>query len=312
MAKHFPLVMAAALVLACQPAYAALNRVWISGKGADQASCGTVAAPCRTLQYAHDMTNPGGEIDVLDGAGYGAITITKAISIVNDGVGVAGVLAPAGGNAVTISAGINETIILRGLTIEGSNVGVFGIEFNSGAGLSVSNSTIQGFTASSQVAPFRSGTGIIVHPQLTAGPFRFDIVNATIEGNTNGFSLSKYDAQGQSTARTYIAMDRVRVAGNASYGVYIDMDVSTPVVMTNSVISGNESGFYGNTGSNVIFDRCTVTYNTNGIRGSGSVLLSRSLIAGNGYGITDPVSSYGDNKLNQNRFNSSVNTYPTH
>ena len=42
--------------------------------------------------FALDQTIAGGEIDVLDPSGYGAVTINKAISIVNDGVGTAGIL----------------------------------------------------------------------------------------------------------------------------------------------------------------------------------------------------------------------------
>ena len=63
-------------------AFAANNRTWISGKGVDQAGCGPVATPCRTLQYAHDNTNAGGEINVLDPAGYG--------SVANNGTDVSG------------------------------------------------------------------------------------------------------------------------------------------------------------------------------------------------------------------------------
>jgi len=41
---------------------------------------------------------------VLDPAGYGAITITKALSIVNDGVGTAGVQQTQGTDAITVNA----------------------------------------------------------------------------------------------------------------------------------------------------------------------------------------------------------------
>lgn len=70
-----------ALSMAVAGSAHALNaRTWISGKGTDQVSCGPVSNPCRTLQYAHDNTSAGGEIDVLDPAGYGSVTITKAKS----------------------------------------------------------------------------------------------------------------------------------------------------------------------------------------------------------------------------------------
>src|SRR5258708_40169916 len=95
------------------PAWAASNRVWVSGHGVDQAGCGAPTKPCRSLQYAHDNVAGGGEIDILDPAGYGAVTITKAISIVNDGVGTAGVQATSGG-AIIINAGPADEVVALG------------------------------------------------------------------------------------------------------------------------------------------------------------------------------------------------------
>src|SRR5471032_1909466 len=117
------------------PALSASNRVWVSGHGVDQPGCGAPTAPCRSLQFAHDTVAAGGEIDILDPAGYGAITITKAISIVNDGVGTAGVQASSGA-AITINAGPSDSVYLRGLNIDGlQESATNGVQFNSGAAL---------------------------------------------------------------------------------------------------------------------------------------------------------------------------------
>ena len=89
MIKIASLSVAGALLacgLCAVPAHALPTRTWVSGKGTDAGAC-TVTAPCRTFAFALTQTNAGGEIDVLDPAGYGAVTIAKAISIVNDGVG---------------------------------------------------------------------------------------------------------------------------------------------------------------------------------------------------------------------------------
>src|SRR5471032_219602 len=88
------------------------HRAWVSGHGADAPGCGAPTAPCRSLQYTHDnIVAAGGEIDILDPAGYGAINITKAISIVNDGVGTAGVQQPiAGAAAIRINAGAGDAV----------------------------------------------------------------------------------------------------------------------------------------------------------------------------------------------------------
>src|SRR5205807_2438491 len=109
---------------------------WVSVHGADAAGCGAPTNPCRTFQYVHDNTvAPGGEIDVLDAGGYGAIVITKSISIVNDGVGTVGVQQPiAGEDAIVIQASASDTVYLRGLNVEGLGVARHGIRLFGGAG----------------------------------------------------------------------------------------------------------------------------------------------------------------------------------
>jgi hypothetical protein len=97
--------------LSAVPAHAA-NQTWVSGKGTDAGGC-PVTAPCRTFAFALTQTAVGGEIDVLDPAGYGPVTITKSISIVNDGVGVAAIGVESG-NAITINAGAHDSVHLRG------------------------------------------------------------------------------------------------------------------------------------------------------------------------------------------------------
>src|SRR5262245_56090079 len=96
----------------------AARRLFVS-QGAYAHAC-TSAFPCRTFQHAHDVVAPGGEIDVLDPAGYGLVTISKSISIL--GHGFAGIAAP-GGTAVTVNAGASDRINLRGLLIDGVGTG---------------------------------------------------------------------------------------------------------------------------------------------------------------------------------------------
>jgi hypothetical protein len=93
--------------LSAAPAQAGPNRTWVSGHGTDSGPC-TRAAPCRTFAFALSQTAAGGEIDVLDPAGYATVTITKAISIVNDGVGVAAIGASLG-DAITIATAAERT-----------------------------------------------------------------------------------------------------------------------------------------------------------------------------------------------------------
>src|SRR5215467_883770 len=87
------------------PAQAQLSHTAVSAlRGDDANNCG-VATPCRTFQRAHDAANDQGEITVLDPGGYGSLTITKSISIVNDGIGEASVLVSGGGTGITVNNG---------------------------------------------------------------------------------------------------------------------------------------------------------------------------------------------------------------
>ena len=154
--------------LSAAPAQAGPNRTWVSGHGTDSGTC-ALAAPCRTFAFAITQTAAGGEIDVLDPVGYGAATITKAISIVNDGVGVAAIGASSG-NAITINAGASDSVHLRGLTIEGTGGATTGILFNSGVNLAIENCVIQ-----------HLADGIVITPSTSSS---FSVSN-TIASNNN-------------------------------------------------------------------------------------------------------------------------------
>ncbi|HWF67880.1 MAG TPA: hypothetical protein VN670_11270, partial [Acidobacteriaceae bacterium] len=92
-----------ALLLMTSLATAQASRTWVSGVGDDANPCSRTA-PCKTFAGAISKTAAGGEIDALDPAGYGAVTITKAITIDGGGGQVASILV-SGTNGVVIQAG---------------------------------------------------------------------------------------------------------------------------------------------------------------------------------------------------------------
>src|SRR5262252_3995562 len=94
-----------AACLAAVPAQAQLSRTFVSAAVGNDANNCDRPTPCRTFQGAHDKTNDLGEVTVLDAGGYGLLTITKSISIVNDGVGEAFILVPDGTIGITINGG---------------------------------------------------------------------------------------------------------------------------------------------------------------------------------------------------------------
>src|SRR5919108_511573 len=138
--------LALALITQTQSADAQAARTWVSGVGDDVNPCSRTA-PCKTFAGAISKTAAGGEISVLDPGGFGAVTITKSISITNDNSGEAGILA-SGTNGIIINAGAADVVNIRGVIIDGGPAtfpGLNGIRFLAGAALHVQNCVIKNF-----------------------------------------------------------------------------------------------------------------------------------------------------------------------
>src|SRR3981081_3402725 len=105
-------------------AQAQATRTWVSGVGDDANPCSRTA-PCKTFAGAISKTLGGGEIDCLDPGGFGAVTITKAITI-DCGTFPGGIL-NTGTNGVIVNAGASDKIVLRNLVIVGPSTGTQGL-----------------------------------------------------------------------------------------------------------------------------------------------------------------------------------------
>ncbi len=130
--------------LLATPAQAQATRTWVSGVGDDANPCSRTA-PCKTFAGAISKTAAGGEIDCLDPGGFGAVTITKSITI-DCGTNAGGIL-NSGANGVIINAGVNDKVVLRNLVIQGTigtTVGLNGIRFLAGQELHLDRVVIQG------------------------------------------------------------------------------------------------------------------------------------------------------------------------
>ena len=118
------------------PASAQATRTWVSGVGDDVNPCSRTA-PCKTFAGAISKTAAGGEINCLDPGGFGAVTITKSITIDCTGT-LGGILASSTTGVIVNGAG--AIVNLRGLEINGGppNLpGVNGIRYLQGARLNV-------------------------------------------------------------------------------------------------------------------------------------------------------------------------------
>ena len=120
------IAMLAVVVLTSAAAQAQATRTWVSGVGDDANPCSRTA-PCKTFAGAISKTAINGEINCLDPGGFGAVTITKSITIDCHEV-YASILA-SGTNAIVISIAPGnpsdplQTVRIRNLNLNGTGGG---------------------------------------------------------------------------------------------------------------------------------------------------------------------------------------------
>ena len=118
------------------------TRTWVSGVGDDVNPCSRTA-PCKTFAGAISKTAAGGEINVIDPAGYGGVTITKSITI-NGGGSFASVLV-SGTNGIIVNVGASDVVTIRNVSINGLGTGLSGIKMLGSGSLFVENVDIHQF-----------------------------------------------------------------------------------------------------------------------------------------------------------------------
>jgi hypothetical protein len=308
--------LALATVLPAVSAQAQATRTFVSAAGSDSNNCINTMTPCRHFQTAYNAMPNGGEIDVLDPANYGALTVTHKLSIV--GRGWATLSPVSGAAAITINAGSSDTIAISGVQIDGAGTtSSNGIVFNAGGSLTVADCVAQNFSGSGL-----TGNGIRMQP--TSGTISFAITN-TIVSNNGGNAIFYQPPSGSATATGVI--DHV-VATNNYYGVVIDTfgGGSTTVAISNSIASNNVgSGIVLENGSAALavsIDNTSINSNAYGISANNTpkVTLGRSVITANtNFGINNGTSpntfySYGDNRINENAtdINGAINSLALH
>ena len=230
----------------------------------------------------------------------GAVTITKSISIVCNGV-IGGVLAAAS-NGIIINAGAADIIVLRGLDIDGVGSGFSGIRFLAGAALFVQDTVIRNF---------RSGnaTGIEFIP---AGASELYVTNTEVTSSTNGITVLP-----TATGSAKAILDRVQ-ASNGTTGIRFQSASAAGLVngtVTNSIIAGNSgnglvvnTGGVGFAGVQVMVDQTSIVNNAGtALRGDGNGSITRislTNVTGNGVGSQHTTSallqSYSNNHIDGN------------
>jgi hypothetical protein len=136
------------LALSATTAFAQATRTWVSGVGDDANPCSRTA-PCKTFAGAISKTAAGGEIDALDPGGYGAVTISKGMTI-DGGATLASILSSAvtGINVNTVSPAPLPKVFLRNLSINGAGttLGTIGIRILKAAEVHIEDCVLENFS----------------------------------------------------------------------------------------------------------------------------------------------------------------------
>lgn len=199
--RSFLTTVATFSALAANPAFALSPQVFVSGKGADRAGCGTTTAPCRSFQYAHDAAvTAGGMIAVMDSGDYGPVKITKSVSIINNGAGVAAISAASARTAIEIDIPSSGRVVLRGLTVDGGKTQDWGLRVPNAATLEISKCVFRNFNQSGiALAGFTPLSFIIADTESSdnlrygleaTGPVSIDGVIRNSRFNRNGTGIS--------------------------------------------------------------------------------------------------------------------------
>jgi hypothetical protein len=199
----------------------------VSGVGDDLNPCSRTA-PCKTFAGAISKTAAGGEINCLDPAGFGAVTITKSLTIACNYT-EGGALA--GGNGIVVNAGANDVVYLRGLDIFGVSPPSNGIRFLAGAALHIDDVTIRNFNAANSF-------GISFVPSATS---KLYISNSRISDNGSAGTGGGINVDPGAAGKATVFIINTVISNNNGTGI-LASDLSTTIQVTNTMIIGNGTG----------------------------------------------------------------------
>ena len=254
-------------VLGTTVMYGQASRTWVSGVGDDANPCSRTA-PCKTFAGAISKTAAGGEIDALDPAGYGAVTITKAITIDGGGGQVASVLV-SGTNGIVVQAGPSDVVILRNLRINGIGTGINGIRFLSGKDLNVENCYIFGFTTNGLDIALNQASQATVHVYNSVfkqngqvGIRATNAVGPNVKVAINFTNIAVDNIGVEAAANSTVEINQTMISAMASDGVKTDGAGALVDISHSEIVNGTGAAANGVTttaGSTTVGDT-TIAY----------------------------------------------------
>src|SRR5436853_4032246 len=309
MRKRIAVASTLALVTAlgyAAPASAQATRTWVSGVGDDVNPCSRTA-PCKTFAGAISKTAIGGEINCLDPGGFGAVTITKSLTIdchYTEGGALAG------GNGITVNDSLSGTpntavVFLRGLDIFGVNPPTHGIRFIAGAALHVEDCVIRRFNAA-------NSQGISFQPAASATLYVHDTVVADNGNGVTGGGILIQPTGANGVAR--VVLKNVTAVRNANNALLVFTSGLTSFNGINVVVEGGDysdsaTGIRltttpATTSATMMVNGATVTNNSIGLVADGGTSLMRvanSTVTANTLGVSvvngATMNTYGNNRV---------------
>jgi hypothetical protein len=266
-------------------ASAQATRTWVSGVGDDANPCSRTA-PCKTFAGAISKTAVNGEINCLDPAGYGAVTVTKSITI--DCEDTQGSILSAGTNGVivniTAATDTKKAFKLRGISINGAGTGINGIRVLAANQVDLDEVVIQGVTQHGVSFENTTGTTKATMSAVTSNNNAGNGVNTFILGGSLTLSITNSRLVNNSTG--------------------LNLSSGTKATISHSTVTGNTTGVATSNADMSVSD-CDVSHNTTGVTaGAGSTIrLTGSVVTNNGTGLNaagGSIVSFTSNMLQGN------------
>jgi hypothetical protein len=242
-------IVSALCVLGASVPVSAAQRTFVSGSGVDSNPC-TLTLPCRSFATAIGQTASGGEVIVLDSAGYGPVAITQSVSIIAPAGLYGGIsILPGIGNlnhrGVYIS-GSNIVVALLGLSIVGQGGIDTAVQFDQGSRLTVERCEIanvaNGIDAAAPNSVVDVKSTVIRDAHYGFAAIAFGGTEATLDGlhivAKNAGISALYGGQ-ITVTNTVVVME----SGGAGISSWANTGDTSDVMVSHSTISGGDYGF---------------------------------------------------------------------
>lgn len=261
-------------------ASAQATRTWVSGVGDDVNPCSRTA-PCKTFAGAISKTATGGEISVLDPGGFGAVTISKSITI--DGAGGYGSINHAGTAGIIINSA-TANVVLRNLSLTGGTSGTDSIRVSQALRVHLENVVI-GPTTGSGVKVNQAG---VDQPEIIMNHVKIRLVGSA------GTDPVLHSGAYLHNARA--SLNDVTISG-APFGVFADG--SSIVNISNSTFANLTTALSAVGDAVINVERSVVTHSTTAASATAPALIRLSDVM-TGFNVTalvGNIASFGNNRI---------------